>query len=155
MVLQLWAVCSTGSYPLCPSSSCLLLLSTQENCFDLGSGFTGRSDHQISWPLTAVFRLRMELVLKNCKASVWLALSWLRMDISVVHLWETWSSVGPVIYCTGFLYSWDRASPDIELLFMSNEMQLFMFFITNEALHVSGVLRPSSGALWTVQCRLW
>jgi hypothetical protein len=35
---------------------------------------------------------------------------------------------------------------DIEILYMSNEMQRFVIFITNDALHVSGVLRPSSGA---------
>jgi hypothetical protein len=46
-----------------------------------------------------------------------------------------------------FFLFMDRASLDIEILLMSNEMQLFMFFITNDALHVSGVLRPSSGAL--------
>jgi hypothetical protein len=40
----------------------------------------------------------------------------------------------------------EKTIQNIEILFMSNEMQLFMFFIT-DALHVSGVLRPSSGAL--------
>jgi hypothetical protein len=49
---------------------------------------------------------------------------------------------------------WDMVK-NIEILYMSNEMQLFVFFITNDALHVSGVLSPSSGALWTVQCSLW
>jgi hypothetical protein len=34
----------------------------------------------------------------------------------------------------------------IEILYVTNKMQLFMIFITNNALHVSGVFRPSSGA---------
>jgi hypothetical protein len=45
-----------------------------------------------------------------------------------------------------FLCSWDRVSLDIEILYMTNEMQLFMIFITNNAVQVSGVFRPSSGA---------
>jgi hypothetical protein len=44
------------------------------------------------------------------------------------------------------LYSWDRASLDMEILYMTNKMQLIMIFIITNALHVSGVYRPSSGA---------
>ena len=45
-----------------------------------------------------------------------------------------------------FLYSWDRASLDMDILYMTNKMLLMMIFIVNNAVHVSGVYRPSSGA---------
>ena len=51
----------------------------------------------------------------------------------------------PRIYVRFFIYSWDRASLDMEILYMTNKMQLIIF-IVNDALHVSGVYRPSSGA---------
>jgi hypothetical protein len=50
------------------------------------------------------------------------------------------------LYVNRYIYSWDRASLDIEILHVTNKMQLFMIFVTNNALHVSGVFRPSSGA---------
>jgi hypothetical protein len=43
------------------------------------------------------------------------------------------------------LYSWDHASLDMEILYLTNKMQLVMIFIINNALHVLGIYRPSSG----------
>jgi hypothetical protein len=34
----------------------------------------------------------------------------------------------------------------MEIVYMTNKMQLITIFIINNALHVSGVYRPSSGA---------
>jgi hypothetical protein len=42
--------------------------------------------------------------------------------------------------------SWDRPSLDMELIYVTNQMQLLIIFIDNNALHVSDVSRPSSGA---------
>ena len=42
-----------------------------------------------------------------------------------------------------------------EFLNVTNEMQLLENFIINIALHVSGTLRPSSGAYGNCTCSLW
>jgi len=42
-----------------------------------------------------------------------------------------------------------------EFLNVTNEMQLLENFIINSALHVSGTLRPSSGAYGNCTCSLW
>jgi len=47
---------------------------------------------------------------------------------------------------TEILCSWDRASFDMEIIYVTKQMQLLIIFIDNNALHVSGVSRPSSGA---------
>jgi hypothetical protein len=66
--------------------------------------------------------------------------------ISCTHL----ANVEKKVCLVFFLYSWYRASLDIEILYVTNEMQLFIICITNNALHVSVVFRPSSGAAYTV-----
>jgi hypothetical protein len=43
-------------------------------------------------------------------------------------------------YLCYILYSWDRASLDMEILYMTNKMRLIMIFIITNALHVSGVI---------------
>ena len=46
-----------------------------------------------------------------------------------------------------YICLWDRALLDMEIVYVTNKMQVFMLFINNNALHVSGVSCPSSGAL--------
>jgi hypothetical protein len=60
----------------------LSLWSTQENCFELDSGFTGRSDMFVT--IDRYILAKIYLGLMNWKARY--GLSWLRMDDTVVHL---------------------------------------------------------------------
>jgi len=56
------------------------------------------------------------------------------------------TSAQHVFIANGSLYSWGRASLDMEITYVTNKMQLIIIFINNKALHVSGFSGPSSGA---------
>jgi len=51
-----------------------------------------------------------------------------------------------VQYNIGISCSWDRASLDMNIIYVTNKMQFLTLSIDSSTLHVSGVSRPSSGA---------